>query len=524
MRIKEEFKKSGNFWLPSNPEIKVPGILSIADGGNVELETIGWLNVSNRVLNGEDDEKRIVGQLEDDLSVIIDDCFCYNAPAPSFSIDSNNNDEFKSFFSINGKTFIGITCDEDENILLNNLTFSVEGIEEWVGINSQSEEILFNLSNEMKLSILFDDKPPSENNITEAKINPKAYFKLVSLEKRDVKDFIFIAEKITTLLCFAIDQIVCLKDISATIIDENPASRPISVDIYYRSRPYSQKKTIITRRRMLFRYQDIQNKCEQVVNAWIEANRLSSTVFRSYFLAKTGISLEDNFLKLARGLEEFHRSLLLGDRRMYLRNRLVEMIDPFKNFIGFNEERSEIITSVVKTRNYLAHDAQSLQDEAASGQDLVYLYLKMEALFQLNLLSKLGFTPEEIQSIFDANDQLNYKLKEAPKKILNYITPDGKIPFEEWLNSLRDINERTKIKARLRRVELGNLGDYKTVGGGVCELRINYGKGYRIYFGQVVSVIIILLSGGDKDTQQNDIQKAKQYWLNYQSNQNNGNH
>ena len=115
-------------------------------------------------------------------------------------------------------------------------------------------------------------------------------------------------------------------------------------------------------------------------------------------------------------------------------------------------------------------------------------------------------------------------MENNPKEILNYITPDGNIPFEEWLNSLRDINARTKIKARLRRVELGNLGDYKTVGGGVCELRINYGKGYRIYFGQVGSVIIILLSGGDKDTQQNDIQKAKQYWLNYQRSQNNGNY
>jgi putative addiction module killer protein len=67
-------------------------------------------------------------------------------------------------------------------------------------------------------------------------------------------------------------------------------------------------------------------------------------------------------------------------------------------------------------------------------------------------------------------------MENNPKEILNYITPDGKIPFEEWLNSLRDINARTKIKARLRRVELGNLGDYKTVGGGVCELRINYVK------------------------------------------------
>lgn len=114
-------------------------------------------------------------------------------------------------------------------------------------------------------------------------------------------------------------------------------------------------------------------------------------------------------------------------------------------------------------------------------------------------------------------------MENSPKEIFNYITNDGQIPFEKWLNSLRDIKARTKIKARLRRVELGNLGDYKSVGDGVCELRINYGKGYRIYFGQIGSVIIILLSGGDKGTQQNDIKKAKQYWSDYQRSQNNGN-
>lgn len=114
-------------------------------------------------------------------------------------------------------------------------------------------------------------------------------------------------------------------------------------------------------------------------------------------------------------------------------------------------------------------------------------------------------------------------MENSPKEILSYITKDGQIPFEQWLNSLRDIKARTKIKARLRRVELGNLGDYKSVGDGVFELRIHYGKGYRIYFAQMGSVIILLLSGGDKDTQQNDIQKAKQYWLDYQRSQHHGN-
>ncbi|HEY9780900.1 MAG TPA: type II toxin-antitoxin system RelE/ParE family toxin, partial [Leptolyngbyaceae cyanobacterium] len=81
--------------------------------------------------------------------------------------------------------------------------------------------------------------------------------------------------------------------------------------------------------------------------------------------------------------------------------------------------------------------------------------------------------------------------------------------------SLRDIKARAKIRARLDRVEAGNLGDYRAVGKGVCELRIDYGPGYRVYFGQVGTTIILLLCGGDKSTQSEDIRQAIEYWTNY---------
>ena len=110
-------------------------------------------------------------------------------------------------------------------------------------------------------------------------------------------------------------------------------------------------------------------------------------------------------------------------------------------------------------------------------------------------------------------------MEHQPKQILIYKTSEGKVPFEEWLNKLKDTKTRAKIKTRLTRVTLGNLGDYKSVGDGVCELRINYGKGYRIYFAQQGSILIILLCEGDKDSQQKDIKQAKQYWLDYQRSQ-----
>ena len=81
--------------------------------------------------------------------------------------------------------------------------------------------------------------------------------------------------------------------------------------------------------------------------------------------------------------------------------------------------------------------------------------------------------------------------------------------FTKWFNSLNDRRARARIQARIDRVEMGHFGDVAPVGGGVSELRIFYGPGYRVYFVQKNTVVVILLSGGDKTSQQSDIAKAK---------------
>jgi putative addiction module killer protein len=80
--------------------------------------------------------------------------------------------------------------------------------------------------------------------------------------------------------------------------------------------------------------------------------------------------------------------------------------------------------------------------------------------------------------------------------------------FERWLGSLRDVRARARIVARLDRLATGNPGDVRPVGGGISELRINYGPGYRVYFTQRGASLIVLLCGGDKRTQQADIDRA----------------
>ncbi|MEO7622812.1 MAG: type II toxin-antitoxin system RelE/ParE family toxin [Gallionella sp.] len=82
--------------------------------------------------------------------------------------------------------------------------------------------------------------------------------------------------------------------------------------------------------------------------------------------------------------------------------------------------------------------------------------------------------------------------------------------YADWISSLRDVQAKARINARLRRAELGNFGDCEPVGEGVSEMRIHYGPGYRVYWVQRGHEIFILLAGGDKSTQAKDIKTALQ--------------
>ena len=89
------------------------------------------------------------------------------------------------------------------------------------------------------------------------------------------------------------------------------------------------------------------------------------------------------------------------------------------------------------------------------------------------------------------------------------------IEFDKWLKKLKDLRAKAKILFRLQKLEQDeHFGNCEPVGNGIRELKINYAKGYRIYFKEVDEKVIILLIGGDKSTQQRDIEKAKDIWRN----------
>ena len=110
-------------------------------------------------------------------------------------------------------------------------------------------------------------------------------------------------------------------------------------------------------------------------------------------------------------------------------------------------------------------------------------------------------------------------LDAQPRELEFYRTQNGRTPFTEWLESVRDVRGRGRVEARLMSLESGNFGDYKSVGEGVFELRLHIGKGYRIYLAVVDNMIVLLLCGGDKSSQQRDIERAKTFWSDFKERQ-----
>ncbi|RKU35806.1 addiction module protein [Candidatus Poribacteria bacterium] len=102
-----------------------------------------------------------------------------------------------------------------------------------------------------------------------------------------------------------------------------------------------------------------------------------------------------------------------------------------------------------------------------------------------------------------------------PRRLQVYRNQNGRQPFTEWFYAIRDTKTRTRIRKRLDRLEDGNFGNHKSVGDGVFELLLHFGPGYRIYFAHSDNMIILLLCGGDKSSQRQDIVRAKNYWAQY---------
>lgn len=410
----------------------MPGTLFVKESGKVQLELVGLFDESvkgiNNYLNENDNPKRIVGHIEGDDLVTLEDCLYTNKNFSPFGGISKS----KIFAHM---AIVGVAYEAEENVSMNTFQFSVEGIDEWVGLTGikvehqlerktasieyiPPQDISLNLSNGMKLLVAFSWTLPGFPNLTEAKITQKIYFKLTSEQEHPLSDFISSAFKINTFLGFAIDQPVCMDKVYVTseAIRKNVGGDrtvPVSMSLYYQSLSYTKTEPKIDQYQMLFGFEHIRKDAECIFNKWFDAYHEISPALNLYFAARTGAYqyLDGKFLALAQALETYHRRIL-NPKKMGLGKRIMELIEPVEDFFGTSEEQKNLKSKIVATRNYLTHYDRRLEPKAAEGEDLWSLYIKMEAIFQLHLLKLLGFADSEIRSVYNNSQHLRYKLEE----------------------------------------------------------------------------------------------------------------
>lgn len=446
--------------MPSSPKNKLPGTLRISESGETTLEIIGVFGDTLAAINNDNhDLNRVIGLIEDGKLVTLDRCFYQNK---SISFGGISKSTIRVDF-----VFVGVGYDEREEIKFFRFDFSVEGLDEWLGISgikvehsndykstsihyTPPEKIMLQLPNGMALEFIFGWTLPGFPIVTEAKITQKAYVSLTSKMALSIGDYLDVVFKINNFLCFAIDETVSLDSItcySHEITQEisNGEKREIAISVYYESYPYSEVKPKVRWHEMLFRYGHVANELEKILANWLANYQISEPAFNLYFASKSGAYkyIEGRFLSLAQSIETLHRrnsndTLMTedefnnlvgiiskacpGDKKDWLdgklryanelplRQRIKQMIEPFNELYGSASERKSFVGKVLDTRNFLTHYDPRLADQSSSGTELWELCMKLEGLFQLHLLRLIKMNDDLINKLIRENNAIRHKL------------------------------------------------------------------------------------------------------------------
>lgn len=468
MRLSQPIEKAAYFWLPDSPENKFPGTLHISLLGEATAEVIGIFSVNNELFSNLD---RIIGITEDGESFTLSECYCWPKILRFGGL---------SRFSIHAKhALIGFSYVEGIPITFTTFRFSVEGLDEWLGItgikvaHDWQEQIAsisyvipdgmtISLPNEFTLSFIFTWTNPGFPIIKEAKITQKAYIELKCESPRSLQDFFDLVFKINNFMRFVMDKTVAIDyaegyspDIVRTL--DNGDRYEASVKIYFYSTNLPIEKPIIYPNDMLLPFFIMPVNIESAMNYWLNNYAKFEPAFNLYFSAKASESmyLEGKFLFLIQGLETMHRrssqdtympenefqklvALLLVTcpdknkkwlegkleyaNELSLRTRMRKMIEPFSSLFGDNKQQKDFIALTVSTRNYLTHYSPETSVVAARDVKLISLCRKLEGLFQLHLLKVIGFDQSDMKKIINNNVAVRSKLGIVPEEIFDGIS------------------------------------------------------------------------------------------------------
>lgn len=462
MRIHAPIEKIGYFWLPENPEQRLPGTLKVSEKGETTLEVIGifgsdaFTSISQPSSLG-----RILGEIEDDDLITLEECRYESRKTSSSSL-------YRCVITANYH-YKGVLFGDGEAVAFTRLDVALTGFDEWLGISGLSlssdhehdkrtatiryempQEILFQLPNDIILGFTFSYRL-SHPEFAKGVIKQRGYLSIRCNEPRSINELLSSLRKIVRLLSFAMDYDSNVEEIQCysreiTIELSNGESTEFGISLYCQDFSSSQPATLCFWPNMLFRFSDVRDRMQQLITDWHGTYDNAEPAIDLYFASKYGgyRYLEGKFLSLAQGVESLHRRLMsttqmseaefqdiktmlleicpdlkkewLKARLEYanevpLRKRIKDMVGPFKDFFGDKKQRKSFVHLVVDTRNYLTHFDERLANKTARGERLSQLCMKLEALFQLFLLRQIGLDDECISQIIRVNAALHYKIK-----------------------------------------------------------------------------------------------------------------
>ena len=252
----------------------------------------------------------------------------------------------------------------------------------------------------MHLFIKFPGTYTLENRIVQ-----KTYFELISPNAHELNEFISVAEKIRALLCFAINERVPFDNTSAVSNSHKSyTGKPLLIDIYD-SRCLQNEPKI--NRGMLFKFEKMQSDAGLIINKWIEVYEDIRSALDLYLTAQEQQYLTQKILNLAQSLEAYHKGVEAyhkrtsgkkPSKRMTLKRRLMCLSEPLKDRFENENMRDKWMTDVKKARDQLTHDGKLKSTETYN--ELNGFIVGCLQIFQINLLQLIGFSQEDIDSIF----------------------------------------------------------------------------------------------------------------------------
>lgn len=443
MRLESELEYKGLFWQPQKDDQKTHGVLKISKNGQPTVELIGDAGEFPFTLHqGGEEIDRLHGILESGDSVTLDHCsyqYQHFGHLPQSTIRVE-------------RAYIGHSYSPEEPINFYKLQFFVEGLDKWLNISG----LEFPVSSNNKLAIEYS--PPDAVPFVPAKgikgtikwgwnviprnsnsiiaIEERPYIEIEADEETAFQQFEEIIFRLNNFLCFALDETVTLmslhgfsKNIKTDRLDGNQFETPIA--FFSQTLPFSDIQPKLDPRNFLFGFPVVSQRLDDVFSKWISYFDIAHPVIGLYLASKidNGTYIERSFLSVIQALEVMQRrkspktvmsteefetikselinaysgkkkrwlkGILKHANEISLRDRLAELVEPFRDLYGDKETLDSLLTDVANARNYLTHYDPKLADKAPSLIELYYLNQKMEALCQMHLLGVIGFSDDEI--------------------------------------------------------------------------------------------------------------------------------